>query len=81
MKIEMEKQLDEYFQKEGKSILEKYAQNWLDQQKDALLIQLIGFMNDHRTRLEREIGSGEVQKMEAVCEEGCECCDLVEDQE
>lgn len=46
-----------------KDFLADFAQKWLDQQKDALLLQLVGFIMDSKAKLENEIGSGEVQKI------------------
>lgn len=43
--------------------LEKITHDWLNNQKDALLLQLVGFMMDKKAQLEGEIGSGNVQKM------------------
>lgn len=43
--------------------LEKITHDWLNNQKDALLLQLVGFMMDKKAQMEGEIGSGEVQKM------------------
>lgn len=43
--------------------LEKITHDWLNNQKDTLLLQLVGFMMDKKAILESEIGSGEVQKM------------------
>ncbi len=52
--------------------LEIFVENWLNNQKETLLLQLIGFINDKRSKLEHQIGSGEVQKIEQEQEEGQE---------
>lgn len=42
--------------------LEKTAHNWLNNQKDTLLLQLVGFIMDGKAKLEEKYGSGVVQK-------------------
>ena len=48
---------------EHKQILEDFAEKWLNEQKDTLLLQLVGFIMDKKAKLEEQYGSGEVQKM------------------
>jgi hypothetical protein len=49
--------------------LEIFVEKWLNNQKETLLLQLIGFINDKKASLEHQIGSGKVQKLE---KEECE---------
>lgn len=48
---------------EIKEYLKNYCEKWLNEQKDTLMLQLVGFIMDHKYKLENEIGSGEVQKL------------------
>ena len=59
MDIETKQQITQ----ELKKHIENYTQNWLDNMKDTLLLQLIGFIENKKNDLEHTIGSGEVQKL------------------
>ncbi len=52
---------------EQQKILEEFAQRWLDNQKDTLLIQLIGHMSDEKAKAERQYGSAQDKSDISAC--------------
>jgi len=55
--------------------LEEFTQKWLDNMKDTLLTQLIGFMEHNKHELEHEFGSGKIQELEKESEKEAEPLD------
>ena len=56
--------MDEVMKKFCDERIKYYVDDFMSKQKDNLLIQLIGFLEDEKRQLEEKIGSGEVQKMD-----------------
>ena len=56
--------MDEELKKYVSEQIERYVGEYMDKQKDNLLIQLIGFLEDEKHETEKKLGSGEVQKIE-----------------
>lgn len=46
-----------------KDFITEITHRWLNEQKDSILLQLVGFIMDKKAELENKIGSGEVQKI------------------
>ena len=56
--------MDEVMKKFCEERIKHYVDDFMSRQKDNLLIQLIGFLEDEKRQLEDKLGSGEVQKMD-----------------
>lgn len=56
--------MDEVMKKFCEERIKYYVEDFMSKQKDNLLIQLIGFLEDEKKQLEEKLGSGEVQKMD-----------------